>query len=103
MKICTKCKIEKDESEFNKRGKYSDKLLSRCKSCYNKYYLQKYHTDLKFQKRCANSAREHNHKRYNREICEILGRHHKAYQSDPDHLTTEFLQDLIGINCKIKP
>ena len=33
-KVCSKCKIEKDESEFYKKG---DKLHSRCKSCELEY------------------------------------------------------------------
>jgi 5-methylcytosine-specific restriction endonuclease McrA len=32
-KICTKCKIYKDESEFNKASRAADKLDGRCKTC----------------------------------------------------------------------
>ncbi len=101
MKTCTKCNLEKDESEFNKISKYSDKLLSHCKSCRNKYNLQKYRTDPEFRKRSMDSTRRSNYKKYNRKICKILEHHHEILETDPDHLTTEFLQDLIGINCKI--
>jgi hypothetical protein len=35
-----------------------------------------------------------------REItCEILKKHHKKLKKDPEHLSTEFLQKLIGIDC----
>ena len=33
MKICYKCKGEKDESEFNKKKSRKDGLQSFCKSC----------------------------------------------------------------------
>lgn len=33
MKICSKCKIEKDETEFYKRRTAKDGLMSACKKC----------------------------------------------------------------------
>lgn len=42
MKICTKCKIEKELSEFGKNRKFKDGLKYNCKECckefFNKYY-----------------------------------------------------------------
>jgi len=40
MKICTKCKVEQDESEFTKRKKNKDGLRSDCKSCSREYYKE---------------------------------------------------------------
>ena len=35
-----------------------------------------------------------------REItCEIIKKHHEILKEDPDHLPTEFIQKLIGIDC----
>ena len=35
-----------------------------------------------------------------REItCEILKKHHKTLKKDPERLSTEFMQKLIGIDC----
>lgn len=34
MKTCTKCKIEKEESDFNKKSSKGDALRPRCKECY---------------------------------------------------------------------
>ena len=31
--------------------------------------------------------------------CEILKKHHKTLKEDPEHLSTEFIQELIGIDC----
>ena len=37
MKVCSKCKVEKELSEFSKCNKVKDGLSSRCKSCDKKY------------------------------------------------------------------
>ena len=37
MKTCTKCKTEKDETEFSKDKNSKDGLDSRCKSCMREY------------------------------------------------------------------
>jgi hypothetical protein len=37
MKVCTKCKTEKNESEFGKRNDRPTGLLSRCKECRKTY------------------------------------------------------------------
>jgi len=35
-----------------------------------------------------------------REItCEIIKEHHKTLKEDPEHLSTDFIQKIIGINC----
>jgi hypothetical protein len=44
MKICSKCKIEKDESEFKNKKGYKDYIYSICKKCesyYSKIYREK--------------------------------------------------------------
>lgn len=35
-----------------------------------------------------------------KQTCKILKEHAKEMQDDPEHLTTEFMQKLIGIKCK---
>jgi hypothetical protein len=37
MKVCVKCQIEKDNSEFGSRTNTKDKLHTWCKSCWNTY------------------------------------------------------------------
>ena len=35
-----------------------------------------------------------------REItCEIIKEHHETLKEDPEHLSTDFIQKIIGINC----
>lgn len=38
MKVCRKCKLEKDESEFSKDKSRKDGLYSHCKACWHEYY-----------------------------------------------------------------
>lgn len=57
MKICTKCNMEKPESEFAKNSQTSDGLSYWCKSCKKEYYNSKYKKDVeilpKGYKRCG--------------------------------------------------
>ena len=41
MKICNKCKIEKDLNQFSKCLSNNDNLQKSCKECLNKYNLNK--------------------------------------------------------------
>lgn len=43
--ICTKCKIEKDESEFTFRNKTLNKRNSVCKICQRQYKNKHYHNN----------------------------------------------------------
>lgn len=38
VKVCGKCKIEKDVSEFNKRKDTKDGFFNQCKTCRKEYY-----------------------------------------------------------------
>ena len=40
MKICTKCKVEKDEAEFHKNKTSRDGLARECKACVKEYYKE---------------------------------------------------------------
>lgn len=46
MKVCNKCGLSKDESEFNKNKAKSDGLQARCKLC-NSNYLKIHYVDNK--------------------------------------------------------
>jgi hypothetical protein len=53
MKICTKCKIEKELTEFNKRKSNKDGLNNFCKICYNAInikYVEKWNLNNKERK-----------------------------------------------------
>jgi len=33
-------------------------------------------------------------------VCEIVKKHHETLKEDPEHLSSEFMQKLIGLNCE---
>jgi len=35
-----------------------------------------------------------------KDVCEILKEHHNDLKNDPEHLHTEFLENLIGVSCQ---
>lgn len=50
MKICSKCKVKKDVSEFNKFGKTSDGLRCECRLCQKKYFREFYERNMAREK-----------------------------------------------------
>ena len=99
-KRCTKCGVEKDVSLFGKFYAGKDGRSSWCKTCINSASKEcvkaRLRSDPKFKEEYI--IRLENLKRV--ATCNILKRHHDVMKDDPEHLTTEFLQDLIGIDCK---
>jgi hypothetical protein len=77
MKVCGKCKIEKPYTDFTRDFNYKDGFNCWCKLCHCEYW-RAYDSDM---------------------ACRILRRHSFMMQSDPDHLTTEFMQKIIGRKC----
>jgi len=75
MKICTKCKIEKDLSEFSKRKASNDKLSSICKKCKKKY-------DKKYKKDNYIIIQEKKRKYYQKNKMKILEYYKKYPQYD---------------------
>jgi hypothetical protein len=71
MKICSKCDIEKELSEFNKHPKNIDKLNSYCKICQKEYNKQWY---LNNQEKYKEKSKQHylNNK-------EIIKEYYKQY------------------------
>ena len=63
MRKCSRCKIEKDESLFNKNSKRKDGLQIRCKEC-NKEVLKKHYYDNESYYRTKNDKRKRNIKDY---------------------------------------
>ena len=83
MKRCTRCGVEKDESMFSKAKGYKGNLKSWCKDCINDFGRKYWHS----------LSRRH------RVECRILKKHHEEMKDDPEHLTTGFLQKVIGVEC----
>lgn len=75
-KICTKCKLEKPISQFNKCRSKKDGLQSECKECHNKLY-QKYYSLNKNKFRTNSFNRRNSIKQFLNNIkkkgCNICG------------------------------
>lgn len=50
MKKCSKCKIEKETSEFNKKSRNRDGLQSQCKDCYKEVHKKHYEKRTQYYK-----------------------------------------------------
>jgi hypothetical protein len=44
-KVCTKCKVEKELSQFYKHRSMKDGLQYKCIECCNRYSKERYHTN----------------------------------------------------------
>ena len=80
MKICTRCRKEKDVSEFNKNKSKSDGLCRVCKEC-NKELLKDHYQRNKEYYLERNRRRKRERKEYIRSFktrCEICGEDHIA-------------------------
>lgn len=75
-KVCTKCKLEKPISKFNKCSSKKDGLQSECKQCHNLLYKSYYLTN-KDKFRTNSSNRRNNIRQFLNEIkrngCSICG------------------------------
>ena len=119
MKVCNKCGEEKEEIEFY-TDKRNGRLQLRCKKCQCKQTADiskvRLKQDPEYKKRytmyqleyCYNKRRTRNciiRKPIERlgeksdATCKIICRHHKEMKDDPEHLTTEFLQKIVGRKC----
>ena len=79
MKICSKCKKELPESNFNKRGK---KLQPFCKKCNSKYLKEHYKNNKDYYKRKRkrnNNKYKEWFRKYKKELkCIVCGENHVA-------------------------
>jgi len=83
MKKCFDCKLEKDESEFNKNKKTKDGLQGWCKTCVKENNAQRYSANPQHSKKIAKLWQEANRERNKENIAkwrEINSEHHKETQ-----------------------
>lgn len=57
MKTCTKCKVDKDESEFHKAARLRDGLQSQCKLCHKRNNKDHYDANTMAYKHNADESR----------------------------------------------
>ena len=68
MKICSKCKLRKDSSDFYKKSGTKSGLTSQCKDCINVYNRQYVENNREFVLQSKRDWKQKNKKRYN-EYC----------------------------------
>ena len=82
VKVCTKCKVEKELTEFNKHKISKDGLAYNCKSC-NKEHLKKYYHDnkerLKERNKEYHKVNKEFYKEYNKQYYQCNKEHIKEY------------------------
>lgn len=82
MKVCTKCKVEKEFSEFIKNKNCKNGLKPQCKQCLKKYYLdnkQKRKEYLEKNKEKIKEQRKEYYKQYYKQNKDKLIQYHKKY------------------------
>jgi len=88
VKKCSKCKIEKNYSEFHKDKKAKDGLRSRCKCCLKKYYQENKEYIKQYRK--ENKERI---KQYYQENKERINEYNKQYQQENKEHNKQYLQE----------
>jgi hypothetical protein len=111
MKRCTHCGKEKDESLFYKDSRVKSGVTATCKKCANEI-SNRWHKA--HPERQAKSARAYYYRKRRKEgkpirkpfeelgktkTCVIIHKHHEEMKNDPEHLSTEFIQKLVGRKC----
>jgi hypothetical protein len=92
-KICTKCKIEKEISEFGNEKRSKDGLKSFCKNCINKSNREYKRKDLEKERRRQKEydqehkkeRKEYNKKRYQEKRDKILEKNKKWREENKEH------------------
>ena len=91
MKICSKCKVEKDESEFYKNKSTKSGLHHYCKKCHNK--------NIQSEKR-KEYLKSEKHKKYLRDYMktEVFKNIHDKYsQSEKGKNTKSYVKSCLGL------
>ena len=88
MKVCTKCKVEKDLNEFSKCKSAKDGLQYMCKICLKQYYLRNKEKMNQYQKQYYQLNREEMNQ-YQQEYKQLNKEEIKAYKKQYRQLNRE--------------
>lgn len=118
MRTCPKCNTEKEDTEFYKNKKDANGKQTVCKECQKVYAKDLYHSRvenepdfrakrnkyqcdyLRKKRRAAGIPERGIRGAYTGVICNMIKKHHEEQKDDPEHLTTEFMQKILGRRCK---
>jgi len=108
MKICTKCKINKKSTEFNKDRSHKDGLCSRCKTCsslccreYNKHNKERVKLHNREYYKLNKEHIDKCNKKYNEEHKEKLRLNKKRYYEDNKEIFKSISREYYSENKKI--
>lgn len=85
MKTCTKCKVEKELSEFSKSKRSKDGFQSHCKDCVKEYHQNSREKIAEYQKQYQRGNRAKLYRKarqYRRDNCEKITEREKRYRRD---------------------
>jgi hypothetical protein len=107
MKTCTKCKQLKEDSDFYRSP--ASHGTAWCKQCAIKYSRERnarLRLDTRDRPEQYNGRRSkdsvlkiRNTDLKNKSACSIIQTHHDVQKDDPEHMTTEFIQKIVGRKC----
>lgn len=105
MKTCSKCKIEKDYSEFSKNKSHKDGLNSQCKTCCKEYSKKYYISNKEHYKGyykeyyISNKEKIEEYRQANREkILEYKKEHQKKYRKANKEYYKEYNKEYCQAN-----
>jgi hypothetical protein len=114
-KKCNTCGITKPVSDYYKRGDDKTKYHAECKVCSAKATAERLKNPINRKK--YNESNKIRNAKARREqgiperapgtgnlrwkgACTIIKKHHETMKDDPERLSTEFIQNLMGRKCK---
>jgi len=100
-KTCRLCGVEKDISEYYKNPQTRDNFRHECKTCC-KWMNHKYKNDPDYRKRNREYAKAYYRSKHPSTpswVCRIIQQHHEEMKDDPERLSTDFIQKIVGRKC----
>ena len=97
----------KNDPEYRKKSNEHWKVYSKQRRAKDPEYRKKiYKAHEKYIKKRIKVdpefSRHQTELSYKHKICKLIKKHHVDLKDDPEHLTTEFIQKLIGVKCDVR-
>lgn len=90
MKTCSKCGVERNESEFHRQLNSPDGLMYQCKSCSARRLRE-------YRKKNPEEVRARDRDLYGRELKRFQKKGRDKYHKDPAHHKDKYLKSLYGL------
>jgi len=98
--VCSNCGVDEKYAKglcqkcYNKKRMEDDpeRIKNMIKKSQQKYHQKKYDENPSMKKESLERFRRS-------QVCKIIKKHHNDMKDDPESLSTEFMQEMIGVNC----